>query len=217
MDTWPLSPAHGSSSMATLHQLVRLPGIFYQRLVALSGFIQNKKAGWKRSCHLYSRLAGMGFILVLFLQLKPAPPTLTVYTFLSTECPISQQYVRTLENLHRRYGSSTIRFVAMFPLKTDSPRLIHQFRTEYGLSFAGLPDRGARLAQQFRVRTTPEVVVMQEDGTVRYQGAIDDWYVSLGKHRPKVTNAYLQNALDALLTEQVVMPTRTEAVGCLLN
>ena len=143
--------------------------------------------------------------------------SLTVYAFLSTECPISQQYVRQLTHLERHYGPSGIRFMAWFPLRTDSPRLIHRFRTEYGLSFAGKPDPGAQLARQLRVRVTPEVVVMQSDGRVRYQGAIDDWYVALGKHRPEATQHYLRDALDAVLARKEVLVSKTDAVGCLVE
>jgi peroxiredoxin len=156
-------------------------------------------------------------LLLLFCQLTPSKPKLTVYVFLSTECPISQQYSRFLEELHQLFKASGVRFVSMFPLSTDSPARINQFRSEYGITFAGRPDRGARLARQLKVRITPEVVVMQEDGGIRYQGAIDDWYVSLGKHRLQVTNSYLQEAINALLANRVVVQPRTEAVGCLLN
>ena len=127
----------------------------------------------------FDSLFGVICILLLFCQLRPAKPKLTVYVFLSTECPISQQYVRALEDLHLRFRASGVQFVAMFPLRTDSPRLIRRFQTEYHLSFACRPDISARLARQLRVHTTPEVVVMQADGAVRYQGAIDDWYVAL--------------------------------------
>lgn len=165
----------------------------------------------------YRSLFALFCVVPLFCQLKPVKPTLTVYAFLSTECPISQQYTRTLDALHLRFKRSDIRFVAMFPLQTDSPRRIRQFQTEYGLSFAGQQDTDARLARQLRVHTTPEVVVLQPDGMIRYQGAIDDWYVSLGKRRSAPTNAYLERALDALLKHQAVIQPRTEAVGCLLN
>ncbi|SOD92369.1 Peroxiredoxin [Spirosoma fluviale] len=176
-----------------------------------------ERKSFKKITVYFKGLTGLGLVLLLFTQSKPVPPRLTVYTFLSTECPISQQYIRTLDKLYQRFNPSGVRFIAMFPLAGDSPQRIRQFRSEYGLPFAGRPDVGARLARQFRVRTTPEVVVMQANGTVRYQGAIDDWYISLGKPRPEVTNAYLQQALNALLANQVVVTARTEAVGCLLN
>lgn len=145
-----------------------------------------------------------------------APKPLTVYVFLNTECPISQQYARRLSALSRQYALS-VRFVALFPSKTDTPRLIQAFGKDYGLTFPGKPDVGAKLARQLRARVTPEVVVLDTTGRIRYRGAIDDWYVALGKHRSDVTEPYLLNALTALMAGNEVTVRETEAVGCLIE
>ena len=162
-------------------------------------------------------LVGLSMLMSGTTSHPTRPSSITVHIFLSTECPISQQYVRQLTELQRRYKPSGIHFMAWFPLRTDSPRIIRQFQTEYKLSFAGKPDPGARLARQLRVRVTPEVVVMQSDGQVRYQGAIDDWYVSLGRHRSEVTKHYLCDALDAILIGSDVAVAKTDAVGCVVE
>ncbi len=171
-----------------------------------------------------SGLYQTGFLLILWLltmSRAPAcavqPPVATVYVFLSTECPISQQYSRQLAMLHRQFGPLGIRFVAWFPFGTDTPARIKAFRADYSLPFAGKPDRGARLAHRMRVRVMPEVVVVQADGRVRYQGAIDDWYVALGKHRSAATQHYLSDALNTLLTGGEVLVAKTDAVGCLVE
>lgn len=160
------------------------------------------------------------FTIYLFLLLVvggATPPRLTVYTFLSTECPISQRYIRTLADLHQHFAASNVQFVALFPLRSDSPQIIKRFRTDYKLSFSGHPDEDAHLAHHFGVRVTPEVVVMQADGRVVYQGAIDDWYVGLGKNRSEPSRRYLRDALDALVMGQPVAHARTDAVGCLVE
>ena len=162
-------------------------------------------------------LIGMSVLLSGANSRPVRPSGATVHVFLSTECPISQQYVRQLSDLQRHYGPLGIRFVAWFPLRTDSPRIIRRFQTDYGLSFAGKPDAGARLARQLRVRVTPEVVVMQPDGRVRYQGSIDDWYAALGKRRAETTQHYLGDALNAILAGKEVAIVRTDAVGCLVE
>lgn len=156
------------------------------------------------------------FVLHSFVLPDP-PPKLTVYTFLNTECPISQQYTRQLTTLYEQFKQRGVRFVAIFPLRTDSPAVIQRFRTEFNLPFPGQPDAGAQLARRLGARVTPEVVVTQGDGQIRYQGAIDDWYVDLGKHRSKSSHNYLSDALDALLGNQLVVQSRTEAVGCLIE
>ena len=157
------------------------------------------------------------YLFVLFMASGATPPRLTVYTFLNTECPISQRYVRTLVALQQQYAPSNIQFVAMFPLRSDSPQIIKRFRADYKLSFSGHPDAEAQLARHFGVRVTPEVVVMQADGRVVYQGAIDDWYVGLGKNRPEPSQRYLHDALGALAVGQAVVHARTDAVGCLVE
>ena len=169
----------------------------------------------------YSR-PGILFVLALLMSSwqtshSSKKSALTVYVFLNTECPISQQYTRRLAELHREFSPSGVRFLALFPLRTDTPAVINQFRAYHTLPFAGRPDRLGQMARQFRVHVTPEVVVMQSDGQVRYQGAVDDWYVDLGKHRPEATHAYLHNALVALLNGQPVAEPRTKAVGCLIE
>ncbi|RIV19347.1 hypothetical protein DYU11_24900 [Fibrisoma montanum] len=145
---------------------------------------------------------------------KPHP---TVYLFLNTECPVCQQYAPRLAELHRSFRKAGVRFVGVYPLSTDSPQTIRQFHKLYQLPFEGQADPGAKLARYFRTHVTPEVVLMATDGTVSYQGAVDDWYVSLGKHRPSPTQHYLRDALTALLAGQPVAVPRTDAVGCLIE
>ncbi|WP_338874870.1 redoxin domain-containing protein [Spirosoma sp. SC4-14] len=167
----------------------------------------------------------LDWVLILLLILclsghqsvSAARKTLTVYVFLNTECPISQQYVVRLAEVYQHFSHSDVRFIAVFPLRTDTPAAIQRFRVEYKLPFAGKPDINTQLARHFRVRVTPEVVVMQSDGKVSYQGAIDNWYVDLGKHRPQATQYYLKDALTALLAGKSVVQPRTDAVGCLIE
>jgi hypothetical protein len=137
--------------------------------------------------------------------------------FLSTECPISQQYTRRLSELHREFSTKNIVFTAYFPLKTDDSRALTRFRCDYPLPFPTKPDPNQRMARRFHASITPEVVVQDATGTVVYQGAIDDWYVSLGKHRPEPTRHYLRDALLSLLTNQPILPAKTEAVGCFIE
>ena len=157
-----------------------------------------------------------GALLFASFVCPPRPPSLTVYVFLNTECPISQQYVRTLSTLHKQYAVNAT-FVALFPSKTDSPRLVQQFRNEYGLSFAGKPDVKTTMARQLRAHVTPEVVVLDATGRVRYRGAIDNYFFDLGKHRPAATQHYLRDALNELLANEAVAVPETEAVGCLIE
>ncbi len=163
-------------------------------------------------------------LLILFIGLTLATPVqvsrparATVFVFLSTECPISQQYARRLTQLHHEFTGQDITFIAVFPLRTDDYKTIGRFKTEYGLPFRTHPDPQKKLARQLRAHVTPEAVVQTETGQIIYQGAIDDWFFALGKHRPAPTQHYLQDALRAFLANEPVLIQRTEAVGCLIE
>lgn len=148
---------------------------------------------------------------------KKQAPNAQVTVFMSTECPISQQYISRLRELHTEFSGKGVAFIAYFPLRTDDRQMLAQFQRDYPLPFVCQLDAAHRQVRRFRASIIPEVVVQDATGTVVYQGAIDDWFYSLGKHRPEPTRHYLHDALASVLAGQFVTPPKTEAVGCLIE
>lgn len=138
-----------------------------------------------------------------------------VIVFLATECPISQKYVNTLNQIYLAYQNKGVKFTALFPEKVDI-KIIDAFTSEFGVKFPCLLDKRMRKARQLEASITPEVFVLKQ-GKVMYQGAIDDWFYELGKYRKEVTQPYLKNALDAVLNNQMVEVKKTEALGCFIQ
>lgn len=159
-------------------------------------------------CHLFP---------AFFRQQSVPSPQARVTLFLSTECPISQQYAPRLRELHKEFSGKGVEFTAYFPLRTDNKRMLTRFQRDYPLPFVRQSDVEHQQVRRFRATTIPEVVVQDATGTVVYQGAIDDWFYSLGKHRPEPTQHYLHDALASVLAGQFVTPPRTEAVGCFIE
>lgn len=139
----------------------------------------------------------------------------TAYVFLGTDCPISQDYVGVLNNLKTEYGNR-VHFEGVIPQPANSND-IELFRREYQVQFELRPDSRPSLVHKFGVSRTPEVVLVNATGNLQYQGAIDDWYYDLGKHRPQPTAHYLKDAIDACLQGKPANPRRTDAVGCILQ
>ncbi len=169
-------------------------------------------------------MRGLALFLVSSMLLSggpiATPPHMTsamVLVFLNTECPISQQYTRLLAELHRQYRPQHVQFTALYPSPTDSRLVIRAFHRTYALPFSGLPDKSHAYVRRYQAKTTPEVIVLNEGGRVVYQGAIDDQYVSLGRRRAASTQAFLHDALAALLEKRPILTSRTEAVGCLIE
>jgi hypothetical protein len=138
-----------------------------------------------------------------------------VIIFLGSECPISQKYVNTLNKIYTDYNTRGIKFTAFFPEKIKNISL-ENFRSEFDVKFPCKLDKRMQKAKHLKASITPEVFVIKE-GKVMYQGAIDNWFYELGKYRKEPTQPYLRNALDAVLSNQMVEVKKTEALGCFIQ
>jgi hypothetical protein len=83
--------------------------------------------------------------------------------------------------------------------------------------YAGIPaaiDSARKIANRARATVTPEAVLIDNQGQVRYRGRIDNFYADLGKPRQQVTAHDLRDALDAVLAGRRVPNPETKALGC---
>jgi thiol-disulfide isomerase/thioredoxin len=140
-----------------------------------------------------------------------------VIIFADTECPVSQSYMLELRKLATEYAARNVKFEMIFPVATATESEIKAFLKKYNIPFRGYPDKDRSRARRYRATVMPEAVVLNSQGAAVYQGAIDNWYVSLGKNRPKATEFYLRNAIEATLNGNPVLVRRTTAIGCLIN
>ena len=69
--------------------------------------------------------------------------------------------------------------------------------------------RRQEVARAYGAKTTPDVFVVDADGTLRYRGAPDADYSD-----PQQNAAWLRGALDAVLEGRDPTPAETEPVGC---
>lgn len=142
-------------------------------------------------------------------------PSLRAFVFLGTDCPISQDYVGVLNEMDNKYQGE-VEFVGVIP-EEIAAREVNVFRKEYQVKFDLQVDKNLALVEKYGIQTTPEVVLLDESDDVQYQGAIDNWYYALGKHRQSPTEYYLKEAIDALLSGKAVGVKKSETVGCVIN
>jgi len=159
-----------------------------------------------------------GFCLAFLPEIAPQQtpkPILRVYAFLGTDCPISQDYIGVLNEMNLRYKNK-VTFLGLIPgdVSIDD---IQKFKEEYQVQFDIESDNKMALVQSYDVHTTPEVVLIDNKEFVKYQGAIDNWFYALGKHRSTATEHYLKDAVEGLLSGNDVKVQRTQAIGCIIN
>ena len=81
---------------------------------------------------------------------------------------------------------------------------------EAALNFPYLRDVTQDVAQCFGAQVTPEVFLIDKSGLLCYRGRIDDCVES----EAGVKQPYLQEAIEALLSDRPITPSQTEAEGC---
>nr|WP_295934950.1 redoxin domain-containing protein [uncultured Dyadobacter sp.] len=145
------------------------------------------------------------------------PGNLKVIFFLDPECPVSNAYMREIKSIHTDYSKKGVAFEAVFPVPTVKREDIRRFLLKYQTTIPGYQDPELRKVKRYQAITMPEAILINANGEILYRGAIDNWYYALGKNRAKATELYLRNAIDAVLNGEMVVKSRTEAIGCLIN
>jgi hypothetical protein len=143
--------------------------------------------------------------------------------FVQTDCPISNWYAPTIQQVCREYAARGVGCALMYEdvdlgaggavLEQQARRHLREYRYE---RMPAAIDRTRAIASRAGASVTPQVVVVDRAGTVRYSGRIDNAYADLGKPRQRVTSHELRDALDAILEGRPVTRSRTEALGCFI-
>ncbi len=148
-----------------------------------------------------------------FANPKNAAPRATVTVFLATDCPLARRVVPRLAKIGQAFETKGIRFVAAFPNTSETPEACQKFTQSYRLAFPIVQGEDAQtLARRYGATVSPEVVVTDTKGIVRYRGDVDDRDTG----DPKNAVPDLSNALLALVHNKPVARPRTRARGCSL-
>lgn len=145
----------------------------------------------------------------------PIKNKLTLYLFLAPDCPISLKYINRIKELSSKYSDS-VKFTGLVP-KGYTMVELEKFKKEYDIDFDLSIDDNNQLINELNVKVTPEVVLLDVNKKVRYQGAIDNWFYALGKNRSKPTEHYLLNAIEYVLANRAIEVSKTEAIGCIIS
>jgi len=75
-----------------------------------------------------------------------------------------------------------------------------------------IQDASGQIGHLYKMKTTPDVYVIGKDGTLDYQGAMDDHPYPFGD--PRKARNYVSAAVDELLAGKTVTITQTKPYGC---
>jgi thiol-disulfide isomerase/thioredoxin len=156
-------------------------------------------------------------------SLSPFAPTgaANVIFFITTDCPVSNSYAPEIQRVCQDYAAKGVSCSLMYE-DVDLPDThvedsVRKHLQEYRYSgIAAAIDRARTIAKRSKATVTPEAVVVDRAGKIRYRGRIDNFYAALGQTRRQVTEHDLRDALDAVLAGRSVPKSETEALGCFI-
>ena len=138
-----------------------------------------------------------------------ASSKVTAVVFVSTVCPVANDYNLRLGELWSEFGSRRdVRFLVVYPNKTESLEAVREHAAAMGFPFPVYRDDNNVLADRLGARITPTAVVTGRDGAVRYLGPIDD-----AVNPARVKRRWLREAIRSTLAGRPGRPVVTAAAA----
>lgn len=144
-----------------------------------------------------------------------------IVVFTSNNCPFAKLYPKRLIALENKYSKLNIELIAIRSTDTtimlnDCFEQMQKLALEEEFNFPYLADNTQEVAQNFGAQKTPHAFVIWKENNewiIKYSGAIDD----NGAEPTKVKHAYIEEAVDALLSNKEVEIKSTKSVGCAIH
>jgi hypothetical protein len=133
----------------------------------------------------------------------------TVFLFSSTQCPIANIYTPRMIELAKDYGKRGVQLFLVNSNQEETQDTVRRYAKERKFPFPAVKDEKLALADLLNANHTPEAVIVDGKGIVRYRGRIDD-----NADRQKVVRHDVREALDAILAGKPVAIGRTLPFGC---
>ncbi len=148
------------------------------------------------------------------IQLAAPAGGATVVVFYSTECPISNAYSPTLDELMTKFGKRSVEWIGICVDPDLSNSEVRTHAQDFRLKLRIARDRHGSFARKIGATMTPEAFVMDDKGLVRYHGRIDDQYVDRRVRNAAPGGSELRDAIAAVLDGKAVAVPHVAAVGC---
>jgi peroxiredoxin len=135
-----------------------------------------------------------------------------VLEWTNPECPyVARHYSRdTMEKLARSYGGRGVVWLAVNSTYSNAPADTQKWKQEQGFEYATLQDASGELGKRFGARTTPHMFIIDAQGVLRYEGAIDDD----PRGRKQDARNFVDTGLGAVLAGGAPEPSSTQPYGC---
>lgn len=136
----------------------------------------------------------------------------TAVFFISTICPIGNDYNDRFSALYRDYRGRGVQLLFVNSNMNEPAAMVAKHAKEVLFPFAVFKDERATVADLLAAESTPLVVIVGRDGRVVYRGAFDD-----ARNPARVTKRYTRDALDAAMAGRAAPVAETKSFGCVIK
>jgi peroxiredoxin len=139
---------------------------------------------------------------------------IVVLEWFSLECPFSKYHYETkntMIELAKKYKDKNVVWLAINSTSHTTAEANKFFVRRYELPYPILDDTSGNIGRAYGARTTPHMYVIDNNGMIVYQGAIDN--APLGKSQNGYIN-YVDKALAELIEGKEVSMAYVKPYGC---
>jgi peroxiredoxin len=135
-----------------------------------------------------------------------------VLEWLNPGCPFVQRHYRegTFKKLAEHFAGSGVIWLAVNSTSGNDAEVSKKWAAQHSLPYPVLVDKSGEVGKLFSAKTTPHIFVIGREGSIVYNGAVDD-DPSGDKGR---RTSYVSNAINAALVGSTPSVRETKPYGC---
>jgi peroxiredoxin len=138
----------------------------------------------------------------------------------NSDCPYCNNHYKTgsMQELQKDLAAKGIVWLLVNSVNPKNPshRTAEQAKAELAakniIAEAWIDDSSGKIGHLYDMKTTPQMFIIDKDGNLVYDGAIDDQPDP--SHDPKTAKNYAREAIDEVLAGKPVTVSQTKPYGC---
>lgn len=137
-----------------------------------------------------------------------------VLEWTNPDCPYVKRHYKenTMKNVRNQFKDAEVEWLTINSTHFMSSEDNKKWAEDHKLDWSVLDDHKGLVGKQFKAKTTPHMFIVNAEGKLVYQGAIDD--DAHGDKESKERVNYVVKALDDITNDREVAIPSTKSYGC---
>jgi peroxiredoxin len=141
---------------------------------------------------------------------------IVVLEWFNYECPFVKYHYEkaaTMKDLAAKYKDKNVVWLAINSTSHLDTAKNKEFAEQHEIPYPILDDRAGTVGRAYGAKTTPHIFIIDKEGNIAYNGAIDNAPLGKVADGDKLIN-YAEQALDELTAGKPVTTATTKPYGC---